>query len=75
MRLAQGESREDIITSMKEVAEGVRTLRIAQRVARTYRLHVPITDMMYRVVFDGFSIDRALEYLIEYPYDIDVDFI
>lgn len=75
MRLAQGESREEIITSMKEVAEGVRTLRIAQRVARTYRLHVPITDMMHRVVFDGFNIDRALEYLIEYPYDIDVDFI
>ncbi|MDZ7880405.1 MAG: NAD(P)H-dependent glycerol-3-phosphate dehydrogenase [Saprospiraceae bacterium] len=75
MRLAKGETREEIITSMKEVAEGVRTLRIAHRVARSYRLHVPITDMMYRVVFDGFSIERALEYLIEYPYDIDVDFI
>jgi glycerol-3-phosphate dehydrogenase (NAD(P)+) len=75
MRLAQGESRDEIITSMKEVAEGVRTLRIAHRVARTYRLHVPITEMMHRVVFDGFSIDKALEYLIEYPYDIDVDFM
>jgi glycerol-3-phosphate dehydrogenase (NAD(P)+) len=75
MRLAKGETREEIITSMKEVAEGVRTLRIAHRIARSYRLHVPITDMMYRVVFDGFSIERALEYLIEYPYDIDVDFI
>jgi glycerol-3-phosphate dehydrogenase (NAD(P)+) len=75
MRLAKGETREEINASLKEVAEGIRTLRIAHRVARSYRLHVPITEMMYRVVFDGFSIDRALEYLIEYPYDIDVDFM
>jgi glycerol-3-phosphate dehydrogenase (NAD(P)+) len=75
MRLAQGESRDEIITSMKEVAEGIRTLRIAHRVARSYRLHVPITDMLYRVVFDDFNIEKALEYLIEYPYDIDVDFM
>jgi glycerol-3-phosphate dehydrogenase (NAD(P)+) len=75
MRLAQGESREDIIQSMQEVAEGIRTLRIAQRIARTYRIHVPITDMLYRLVFEGFNIDKALEYLMEYPYDIDVDFV
>ena len=75
MRLAQGESRETILNSMSEVAEGVRTLRIANRIARTYRLHVPICDMLYRVVFDDFDIDKALIYLMEYPYDVDVDFI
>ena len=75
MRLAQGETREQIISSMTEVAEGVRTISIAHRVARTYRLHVPITDMLYRVVFEGFDIDRAITYLMEYPYDIDVDFV
>lgn len=75
MCIAQGETREQIISSMNEVAEGVRTLRIAHRVARTYRLHVPITDMLFRVVFEGFDVDRAITYLMEYPYDIDVDFI
>ena len=75
MRLAQGETREEIIHSMQEVAEGVRTIRIAHRIARTYRIHVPITDMLYRIVFEGFDIDRAINFLIEYPYDIDVDFV
>ena len=75
MRLAQGETREEIIKSMNEVAEGVRTLRIAHRISRTYRLHVPITDMLFRVVFEGFDIDRAMTFLMEYPYDIDVDFV
>ncbi|MBL7816074.1 MAG: NAD(P)-dependent glycerol-3-phosphate dehydrogenase [Saprospiraceae bacterium] len=75
MRLAQGESRESILNSMSEVAEGVRTLRLAHLIARTYRLHVPISEMLYRVVFENFDIDRAIEYLMEYPYDIDVDFV
>jgi glycerol-3-phosphate dehydrogenase (NAD(P)+) len=75
MRLAQGETREDILSSMTEVAEGVRTLRLARSVARSYRLHVPISEMLYRVVFENFDIDRAIEYLMEYPYDVDVDFV
>lgn len=75
MRLAKGETKDEIIKSMQEVAEGVRTIRIAHRIARTYRIHVPITDMLYRVVFEGFDIDRAINFLIEYPYDVDVDFV
>ena len=75
MRLAKGETREDILSSMTEVAEGVRTLRLARSVARSYRLHVPISEMLYRVVFENFDIDRAIEYLMEYPYDVDVDFV
>ncbi len=75
MRLAKGETRDEILNSMTEVAEGVRTLRLAHLIARTYRLHVPISEMLYRIVFEDFNIDKAIEYLIEYPYDVDVDFV
>lgn len=75
LRLAKGESVEEISASMPEVAEGVRTLKIAVRLARYYKLHVPITMMVYKVVFEGFDIDRALIYLMEYPYAVDVDFV
>ncbi len=75
MRLAKGEKPAEIIASMLEVAEGVRTLRIAYRISRTYRLHVPIIDMLYLVIFENFSIDKSIRYLIEYPYDVDVDFV
>jgi len=36
---------------------------------------VPITDMLYKIVFEHFDIDRAIHFLITYPYDVDVDFI
>lgn len=74
-RLAKGENREAILSDMSEVAEGVRTLKIANRLARTYRLHVPITLMLYRIVFENYNINKAITFLMQYPYDVDVDFL
>lgn len=74
-RLGQGESMEDISATMPELAEGVRTLQITRQLAGYYSLRVPITEMLHRVVFEEYDIDRALEYLMTYPYDVDVDFL
>jgi len=74
-RLGSGESKEIIEKTMPELAEGVRTLQIAVQLAKYYKLRVPITQMLYNVVFENFDIDRALHYLVTYPYDVDVDFL
>jgi glycerol-3-phosphate dehydrogenase (NAD(P)+) len=74
-RIAEGEKREDIIASMNEVAEGLRTLQIARQLARHYKLHVPITKTLYRIVYEDLPVQEALAYLITYPYDVDVDFM
>lgn len=74
-RIGQGEAPEDIFRSMRELAEGARTLKIARGLAKHYKLHVPITTMLYNVVFEGFDKQRALYYLMKYPYAVDVDFI
>lgn len=75
MRLAKGEKAADISNNMPELAEGVRTLRIAHQLAKSYKLHVPITDMLYAVVFENYKLEKALEYLMTYPYAVDVDFL
>jgi glycerol-3-phosphate dehydrogenase (NAD(P)+) len=74
-RLAKGETVAQIKANMPELAEGVRTLQIAHALAKHYKLHVPITDMLYAVVFEGLPVERALEYLLSYPYAVDVDFV
>jgi glycerol-3-phosphate dehydrogenase (NAD(P)+) len=38
-------------------------------------LHAPIVQMLYKVVYEGFDISRALKFLMSYPYDVDVDFL
>lgn len=74
-RLGQGEKLSEIQASMPELAEGVRTLKIANLLAKQYKLHVPITQTLYKIVFENFEIERAIEFLMRYPYDVDVDFM
>lgn len=74
-RLGKGESAKDILTSMPEIAEGYRTLKIAKHLADHLKLHVPITQMLYRGVHEEYDMNLAIEYLMRYPYYVDVDFI
>ncbi len=75
MRLARGETFESIQHNMPELAEGVRTIAVMHQLAKVYKLHVPITQTLFKVVFEQHNIGTAIEYLMSYPYDVDVDFL
>ncbi len=74
-RLGEGESLEEVQKSFPETAEGVRTLSIAMQLADYYDIRVPITQMLYKIVYENYRFESALEYLMRYPYARDVDFI
>jgi glycerol-3-phosphate dehydrogenase (NAD(P)+) len=74
-RLAKGESLQSILEEMEEVAEGVNTVRIAKKCADFYKIRAPITDRLYKVLFEGMTVQEALEYLMRYPLNVDIDFI
>lgn len=74
-RLAKGETQDEILADMNEVAEGVRTLKIAQKATDYYKIHTPIVSTLHRIVFGGFPMEKAMEYLMTYPYLVDVDFL
>ncbi len=76
-RLAQGETLEQITQDSEELAEGVNTTRIVKQLADYYRVAAPITRMLYRTLFEGVTVDRALEKLMKMPLGEgeDVDFL
>jgi glycerol-3-phosphate dehydrogenase (NAD(P)+) len=74
-RLAKGEKLEDILTDMGEIAEGVNTVRIAKKCADYYKIRALITDRLYRVLFEGTTVEEALEFLMRFPLSADIDFI
>ncbi len=74
-RMGKGETIDAIKASMPELAEGLRTIKIAKELADYYKLHVPITQMLYRVLYEDLKIETAIEFLMRYPYDVDVDFL
>lgn len=74
-RLAQGEKLEDIITSMDEIAEGVNTVRIMKKLADHYKVRAPITEVLHKVLFEDLTVNEALQFLMKFPLNTDIDFI
>lgn len=64
-RLAQGETLEAIIAAMNQVAEGVKTTRSVHEFAQANGLYMPITEGVYRILYQGLSPKTAMSYLME----------
>ncbi|NND07705.1 MAG: NAD(P)-dependent glycerol-3-phosphate dehydrogenase [Saprospiraceae bacterium] len=73
--LSAGKSRQEIESTSGELTEGVRTLHLMYHISRHYKLDVPIVEMLFAVVFQDLPIERAIAYLLDYPYSLDVDYL
>lgn len=62
--LGRGKSLEDIMASMKMVAEGVYTARSAHALAEKHAIEMPIVHEVYRVLFEDKSPRQALKELM-----------
>lgn len=74
-RLANGETLADILASTDEIAEGVNTVQIAKKCADYYKVKAPITTTLYKVFFEDLTVRQALQYLMRYPLNVDIDFL
>jgi glycerol-3-phosphate dehydrogenase (NAD(P)+) len=74
-RLAQGETLETILKSTDEIAEGINTVLIAKKCADYYKVRAPITATLYKVLFEELTVKEALNYLMRYPLNVDIDFL
>jgi glycerol-3-phosphate dehydrogenase (NAD(P)+) len=64
VELTKGRSVDEILQSMDGVAEGVSTTKVAWELARDIGLEMPITEKIYRVLYDGFSPREAASQLM-----------
>ena len=74
-RLARGETLQQILSTMEEVAEGVNTVHIMKFAADYLKVRAPITEALYQVLFGKLSVERALEGLMRFPLHADIDFL
>jgi glycerol-3-phosphate dehydrogenase (NAD(P)+) len=65
MELARGRKLEEIVSSMKMVAEGVKTTNVAVELAKRYSVEMPIAEQMYQMLHFGCSPQQAIRRLME----------
>ncbi|MFP4057335.1 MAG: NAD(P)H-dependent glycerol-3-phosphate dehydrogenase [Candidatus Brocadiia bacterium] len=62
--IGEGHGLRDVLASMEQVAEGVRTTRSVRALARRHGVEMPITEQCYRVLFGGKDPRRAVDDLM-----------
>lgn len=63
-QLGQGKKLDDIIASMNEVAEGVKTAKVVMELAEEYNIDMPITREVYKVLYEGNTVKDAFRGLL-----------
>lgn len=63
-RLGQGESIEHIVSSMKQVAEGISNCEIARALIREKSVRAPIIEEVYALVHEGKDPNKAVQSLM-----------
>ena len=74
-RLAEGEALDEIIASMEEVAEGVKTIDIVKQLAESYGVRAPITETLFRIIHQDMDVNEAHSYLMNFPFRAEIDFL
>jgi glycerol-3-phosphate dehydrogenase (NAD(P)+) len=65
VELAHGRKLADIVSSMKMVAEGIKTTNAAVDLAKRYSVEMPISEQMFQVLNFGISPREAIQRLME----------
>jgi glycerol-3-phosphate dehydrogenase (NAD(P)+) len=65
VELAHGRKLDEIVSSMKMVADGIKTTNAAVDLAKRYDVEMPIADQMYQMLHFGVSPRDAIQRLME----------
>ena len=74
-RLAQGETLSQIMSSMEEVAEGVNTVNIINKLATYYDFRCPITETLLKIFEEKMTVQESHTFFMKFPFRTEIDFI
>ena len=60
---------------MEEVAEGLNTIKTIKKLSDSQGLKPIITEILYRILFQGISAKEGVAQLMRYQGNIDIDFL
>ncbi len=74
-RLAKGETMKEIMENLEETAEGVNTIEIIRNLGAYYKIRVPITETLHKIIHGEMTVQDAAAYFMKFPFRAEIDFI
>jgi glycerol-3-phosphate dehydrogenase (NAD(P)+) len=67
LELGRGKAMAQILGEMNQVAEGVKTTKVAKELSEKYKIRAPITETMYEIMHAGKPVGEAIDSLMARP--------
>ena len=74
-KIAKGKDLNTAMGEMEEVAEGLNTIKTIKKLSDSQGLKPIITEILYRILFQGISAKEGVAQLMRYQGNIDIDFL
>ena len=74
LQLAEGKNLAQIVESLGEVAEGVKTLQIVRSLQK-YGFKAPLAEILYKIVFENLPIKKGIDVLMRFSAEKDAEYI
>lgn len=74
-KIAKGKDLETAMSEMDEVAEGINTIKTIKQLSDSQGLKPVITEILYRILYEGISAEDGVAQLMRYQGNIDIDFL
>ncbi|MAJ52306.1 MAG: glycerol 3-phosphate dehydrogenase [Flammeovirgaceae bacterium] len=75
LRLATGEKLNDITYSMREVAEGIKTIDVIHEWSKSNPIRIPITETLYKIMHEKITVEEAHAYMMKFPFTSEIKFL
>ena len=75
VRLATGEKLSEIIHSIREVAEGIKTIDIIHEWSINNPIRIPITETLYKIIHEEITVEEAHTYMMKFPFTSEIKFL
>ena len=73
LALGQGKKMPDILAEMKQVAEGVKTTKVAKALAQKLGCDAPIIDAMHAIIHEGVPVRDVMTRMLSRPLKMERD--
>lgn len=73
-RLVKGETLDQIVASMTEAAEGINTVKLIKYLSDTVKIQAPMVNIIYKVMYEGYSLENGIKLLMRLNAGQDVSF-
>lgn len=71
--LGKGRKIDEVINEMSMVAEGVKACGVVMELAEKYQIDMPITEEVYKVIYNGNTVHDAFKGLLKYEAGTEAD--